>query len=141
MNTFTAEMNDEEKSIYLEALKYILGAAKTDTPENKDFLLQQAQKAGFDKKQLKNLPRIKTAEEMAAEIKKIPSVRKKRFIIREMIMVALADHELSDQEMCDIYKIGTAAGIKEDKINDFFLWAAQGLEWQIEGNRLVEEDI
>ncbi len=141
MNTFTAEMNDEEKSIYLEALKYILGAEKTDTPENKDFLLQQAQKAGFDKKQLKALQRIKTAEEMAAEIKKIPSVRKKRFIIREMIMVALADHELSDQEMCDIYKIGTAAGIKEDKINDFFLWAAQGLEWQIEGIRLVEKDL
>ena len=141
MNTFTAEMNDEEKSIYLEALKYILGAEKTDTPENKDFLLQQAQKAGFDKKQLKALQRIKTAKEMAAEIKKIPSVRKKRFIIREMIMVALADHELSDQEMCDIYKIGTAAGIKEDKINDFFLWAAQGLEWQIEGIRLVEKDL
>ena len=58
--------------------------------------------------------------------------------IREMISFAIVDHEISDEEMCQIYKIGTAIGVKEGKINDFFLWAAAGIEWQIEGERLIE---
>lgn len=66
-------------------------------------------------------------------------MRLKRYIIREMIMLAMANHELSDEEMAAIYTIGMNIGIKEDKINDFFLWAAEGLEWQLAGVKLVEE--
>ena len=53
----------------------------------------------------------------------------------------MANHELSDEEMAAIYTIGMNIGIKEDKINDFFLWAAEGLEWQLAGVKLVEEDL
>ena len=58
-----------------------------------------------------------------------------------MIMLAIADHELSDTEVDTIYDIGTKTGISVDKIDDFFLWAAKGVEWQIESVKLVEEDL
>ncbi len=57
-----------------------------------------------------------------------------------MIVMAVADHELTDTEMCAIYEIATGVGVKQEKINDFFLWAAKGIEWQIEGSHLVEDD-
>ncbi|MFR3313585.1 MAG: hypothetical protein ACLTT2_05075 [Alphaproteobacteria bacterium] len=78
---------------------------------------------------------------MIKELKQVSSMRLKRYIIREMIMLAMANHELSDEEMAAIYTIGMNIGIKEDKINDFFLWAAEGLEWQLAGVKLVEEDL
>ena len=139
MNTFTADMTEEEKNIYLQALKYVLEA--NNTTSNNDFISDLAQKTGVTKKQLRELPKVGNIDMLIKLIRKIPNIRKKRFIIREMIMLAMADHEISDKEMHDIYKVGTAVGIKEEKINDFFLWAAQGLEWQVEGIRLIEKDL
>ncbi len=139
MNTFTADMTEEEKNIYLQALKYVLEA--NNTTSNNDFISDLAQKTGVTKKQLRELPKVENIDMLIKLIRKIPNIRKKRFIIREMIMLAMADHEISDKEMHDIYKVGTAVGIKEEKINDFFLWAAQGLEWQVEGIRLIEKDL
>lgn len=83
----------------------------------------------------------KKADDLIKELKQVSSMRLKRYIIREMIMLAMANHELSDEEMAAIYTIGMNIGIKEDKINDFFLWAAEGLEWQLAGVKLVEEDL
>ena len=139
MNTFTADMTEEEKNIYLQALKYVLEA--NNTTSNNDFISDLAQKTGVTKKQLRELPKVGNIDMLIKLIRKIPNIRKKRFIIREMIMLAMADHEISDKEMHDIYKVGTSIGIKEEKINDFFLWAAQGLEWQVEGIRLIEKDL
>ena len=56
-------------------------------------------------------------------------------------MLAIADHELTDKDVDTIYHIGTQSGVSQDKIDDFFLWAARGVEWQIEGIKLVEEDL
>ena len=53
----------------------------------------------------------------------------------------LGDHELTDEEIQTIYQIGTCSGLKEEKISDFFLWAAKGIEWQIEGTQLVEDNL
>ena len=139
MNTFTADMTEEEKNIYLQALKYVLEA--NNVTSNNDFISDLAQKTGVTKKQLRELPKVENIDMLIKLIRKIPNIRKKRFIIREMIMLAMADHEISDKEMHDIYKVGTSIGIKEEKINDFFLWAAQGLEWQVEGIRLIEKDL
>ena len=62
-------------------------------------------------------------------------------MLRDMILLAAADHDLSDQEIGEIYEIGTKIGLKAEKIDDFFLWAARGLEWQVDGSRLIDEDI
>lgn len=140
-STFKESLKEEEKVIYLEALMYILGGGKAISPERGEYLKRQAEEIGFPLKELKNIKKIKRPETISNQLLKIRNVRLRRYFLREMIMLAIADHELGDVEMCNIYKIGTAIGIKEDKINDFFLWAAQGVEWQIEGVRMVEDDL
>lgn len=140
-STFKENLGEEEKVIYLGALMYILGGGKTISPERNEYLKRQAEEIGFPEKELKNIKKIKRPETISNRLLEIRNVRLRRYFLREMIMLAITDHELCDVEMCNIYKIGTAIGIKEDKINDFFLWAAQGVEWQIEGVRLVEDDL
>ena len=71
----------------------------------------------------------------------ITDIRARRYFLREMILLAVADHELQDEEVEDLHKIGKGMGISEEKINDFFIWAARGIEWQLEGIKLVEEDL
>lgn len=135
------EITEEEKIIYLKALAYTLNIDKRDTIEREKYLELKAFEIGYNIKELKSIKKVKKAEEIIKELKSIGSLRMRRYILREMIMLAIADHELSDNEICTIYNIGTSSGIKEEKINDFFLWAAQGIEWQMEGRCLVEEDL
>ena len=96
---------------------------------------------GLSKKDFRSAKKVKTAGELAKDIKGIGDIKVKRFILREMILLALADHELTDEEIQTIYQIGTCSGLKEEKISDFFLWAAKGTEWQIEGTQLVEDNL
>ena len=125
--TFKKSLNDEEKNIYLKALSYILNCANKDTKEG-DFLIKQAKEINFPPNNLKGIKKISRPETISNELLKIKDVRLRRYFMREMIMLAVSDHELADNEMCNIYKIATSVGIKEEKINDFFLWAAQGVE-------------
>lgn len=141
MIEYKQNLGEEEKVIFLRALLFILGVEKRSSDCNQNYLIRQAEQIGFDQKELKNIKKPKKADELAKELKTIANIRIKRFILREMILLAVADHELTDGEMSNIYDIGIKAGIKEEKINDFFLWAAQGLEWQMEGSRLIEKDI
>lgn len=141
MIEYKQNLGEEEKVIFLRALLFILGVEKRSSDRNQNYLIRQAEQIGFDQKELKNIKKPKKADELAKELKTIANIRIKRFILREMILLAVADHELTDGEMSNIYDIGIKAGIKEEKINDFFLWAAQGLEWQMEGSRLIEKDI
>ncbi len=55
-------------------------------------------------------------------------------------MLDVAAHELQENEVTLIYQVGNAVGIDTDRIDDLFMWAARGLEWQIEGAKMVEED-
>ena len=58
-----------------------------------------------------------------------------------MIMLAIADHEITDDEIRNIYQIAEAVGVSGEKVGDFFIWAAKGIEWKLEGIQLVEEDL
>ncbi len=139
--TFKDNLDATAQEVYLETLMFVLGGEKKLTKEQSRYLEQQAQEIGFPTEGLKNIRKIKRPESLSNELLKIEDIRLRRYFVREMIMLAISDHELTDAEMCDIYKIGCATGVKEDKINDFFLWAAQGVEWQIEGVRIVEDDL
>lgn len=139
--TYKDNLDATAQQVYLEVLIYVLGGDKKLTKEQTHYLERQAQEIGFPLSELKNVKKIKRPESLSNELLKIEDIRLRRYFVREMIMLAISDHELTDAEMCDIYKIGCAVGVKEDKINDFFLWAAQGVEWQIEGVRMVEDDL
>ena len=137
-HSFKNDLNGEEKLIYLEALLYTL---KKESDLRNDYIPKLAKELGVTVKELRKLGKITKPESISNELLRIKDVRLRRYFVREMIMLAIFDHELADEEMCIIYKIGTAIGIKEDKINDFFLWAAQGIEWQMDGIRMVEDDL
>ncbi|MBE6452723.1 MAG: hypothetical protein E7012_04460 [Alphaproteobacteria bacterium] len=136
--SFKQNLSYEDKIIYLNSLLYVMAPKTTSRCE---YIRKQAKDIGFPAKELSKIKKNLKPETASLELLKVRDLKTRRYIIREMIMLAINDHELSDAEMCDIYKIGAAVGIKEEKINDFFLWAAQGIEWQIEGISLVEEDL
>jgi len=139
MSEFKKQFSDDEKATYIRALFCILGGKNNLSEEHKSYVKHQAEEIGMTAAQLRKVPAPKSIDELAAEIKKISRVCLRRYILREMIMLAIADHEISDDEMKTIYAVGIRAGIKEEKINDFFLWAAKGLEWQLEGECLIEK--
>lgn len=136
-------LDDEEKRTYLRCLIYVMHlrqTAESKQSRKEIFLENQLREIGLPLDELKNIKAKKT-DEIITELKKIHNVKAKRYILREMILLAIADHELNDREISTIYQIGVQAGIKEEKISDFFMWAAQGVEWQINGIKLVEEDL
>ncbi len=138
MNQLLNAWNEKEKQIYLAALSYVLTTGDTKSEQRREFMKNKAREVKIPLAQIK---KVKTSEELIAMLGQIHNIKIKRFIVRDMILMTLADHDLTDSEMHNIYDICAAIDIKPEKVDDFFLWAAKGLEWQIEGNRLVEEDI
>lgn len=133
--------SENEQQIFLKSLTYILNIDSKINQRKKEYIENQAREIHFPIEEIKNLKKIKKTEEIIKEIKSVSNIRFKRYVLREMILLAIADHELADKEIESIYEIGTHIGIKEEKINDFFIWAAKGVEWQIEGTRLIDEDL
>ena len=132
------ELTAEEKTIFVTSLLYIMDLSKN---QRKDYLNSRLKELGFDESALKKIKHVKTPAELYGLIKQIEDIKVRRYILREMILVAISNHELSDEEISTIYTIGANIGIKEEKVGDFFIWAAKGLEWEIEGLQLIEGDL
>lgn len=132
------ELTAEEKTIFVTSLLYIMDLSKN---QRKDYLNSRLKELGFDESVLKKIKHVKTPTELYGLIKQIEDIKVRRYILREMILVAISNHELSDEEISTIYTIGANIGIKEEKVGDFFIWAAKGLEWEIEGLQLIEGDL
>lgn len=132
--------DENEKNVYMKALSFMLSLDKKNTVEKLDYLKIQAVRCGFDCRKLKTKSTDKISD-IALALNKIDNIAIRRYILLNMIRLTIAGHELLDNEVDTIYGIGTKAGISVDKIDDFFLWAARGVEWQIEGMRIVEEDL
>lgn len=135
-SSFKQNLNTEEKIIYLKTLFY---ATICKIIDDSEYILAQAKEMGITLRELRKIKKPQKPESISNELLNIKDLKLRHYFIREMISLAIIDHEISDEEMCLIYKIGSAIGVKEEKINDFFLWAAAGVEWQIEGERLVED--
>ena len=134
-------LDDNQKQIYLTCLQYILGLDTEIDDNKKEFMLKQIKDMGLNCKKATCLKKNLSAKEIAEQIKNITDIKIRRFILREMVLLAIADHELSDNEIATIYEIANKSGIKQDKVNDIFIWAAKGIEWEIEGSKLVNEDL
>ncbi len=134
-------LSKTEKKLYLQALAFVLNMNKKDESAIKEYLHMQAEEIGVSETTLNQVKTNLTEDKLIKELAKIANIQSKRFILREMILLAIADHEVKDEEIETLHRIGKAMGIVEAKINDFFIWAAQGLEWQLQGIKLVEEDL
>ena len=138
MNELSATWSEVEKQLYLTALQYVLNIDSEDNSTKKEFMKNKARELGCA---LSKIKKVRSSSELVKVLLPIPSVRTKRCLLRDMILLSAADHDLSDEAIGEIYEIGTKIGIKAEKIDDFFLWAARGLEWQVDGSRLIDEDI
>lgn len=138
MNELTDKWTELEKQRYLVSLSYILNLEDSDNARKKEFMKLKARELDMP---LAKIKKVRDCDELVEMLSALSSIRTKRFILRDMILLSTADHDLSDAEISMIYEIGTRIGIRAEKLDDFFLWAARGLEWQIEGSRLVSEDI
>lgn len=134
-------LSKTEKKYYLQALAFVLDMNKKDENSIAEYLKAQADEAGVAETTLAQIKLNIDENKLTKELSKISSIKSKRFILREMILLAIADHEVKDEEIETLHRIGHAMDIPEAKINDFFIWAAQGLEWQLQGIKLVEEDL
>lgn len=141
MIEFYETMSDAEKVICLQALKFVLVLEHRTLKDNEKYLKKKMNEFGMNKALVSEATAFKTKEEFIRTVKKITSIRIKRFILREMVMIAVYDYEIKDDEIAALYELGLGVGINQEKINDFFLWVAQGIEWRLEGLKLVEEDI
>ena len=138
MPTLIEDLSAEEKTIFVTSLLYIMDLSKN---KRMDYLLSRIKEFGFTEENVKKIKHAKSPAEICSLIKQIKDIKVKRYILREMILVAVSNHELSDEEISTIYNIGTKIGIKEEKVSDFFMWAAKGIEWEIEGLQLIEGDL
>lgn len=134
------EFTLKQKKIFLKALSYILNIEDTPSERKTEYLRLQAMELNVDLDKAVPKKALKPAD-IVKDLAAFDDIRAKRYILREMIILAIADHELSDKEIKTIYEIGLLSGLKQEKIDDFFLWAAEGVEWQLNGLRLVEEDL
>ena len=140
MNILNRKLKKKEKEIYWQALSFILGYCSKPNEAKLSYINAQALEIGLSDEDIAKIKILESPTQIVQSIKKIECFAMRRFIIREMIMLAVSAHELQESEIMAIYKIGNDVGIDTDKIDDFFMWAAKGLEWQIEGAKLVKED-
>lgn len=141
MGEYYNNMSEKEKIFCIQALKFVLQMEKRTCKDCDEYIKKKIGEFGLTKAMLSGAAVIRSKAEFVKEAKSIQAIRTRRFILKEMILIAITDHEISDEEIAALYEIGMSIGIKQEKINDFFLWAAQGMEWQLEGIKLVEKDI
>lgn len=135
------KFNAKEQNAYLQALMYILNLSGPDNDIKRGYLQLQMKEAGIDENKCEDGQPRCTRETLIKQLKSLENIRTQRYIIREMIMLAIADHEITDEEIRNIYQIAEAIGVSGEKVGDFFIWAAKGIEWKLEGIQLVEEDL
>ena len=87
--------SEEQKAIYLDALCFILNIDKKLNEKKLDHLKARAFEIGFDLRKLKTKCSLK-APELIKLISGIEDIRLKRYVVRDMILLAIADHELTD---------------------------------------------
>ncbi len=133
--------NAKEKNTCLMALIYVLNLSSPKQKAKKEYMALQMKALNISEDKYNEKQQTYKMEEVIKSLKRLDDIRIQRYIIREMIMLAVADHDIGDNEIRDIYQIAEAIGVSGEKVGDFFIWAAKGIEWQLEGIQLIEEDL
>ena len=131
----------KEKTACLKALVYILDLSDKQNNAKEQYFLLQLKNIGIAEEKYKEMKRPINIDTVITSLKALDNIRAQRFIIREMIMLVIAGCDIADEEIRHIYQIAEAIGVSGEKVGDFFIWAAKGIEWNIEGIQLIEEDL
>lgn len=108
-------LDEVEKKLYIQGLAYVLGMNKQDPKQKKEYLLAQMAETGLSESEYKKIKCNCKTDALIKDLEQITDIRAKRYILREMILLAVADHELQDEEVEDLHKIGKGMGISEEK--------------------------
>ena len=134
------KFNAKEKNACLKALTYILNLNNARKQVRKEYLALQMKALNIAEDKYDENQSTCKIESVIKALQGLDDLRVQRYIIREMIMLSVSDQDISDEEIHRIYQIAEAVGMSGEKVGDFFIWAANGIEWRIEGIQLVEED-
>ena len=132
---------NKEKAACIKALIFILNIKGKNNQAKRTFIQLQFKAMGIPENKYDLDAAPCSWDTMIKELRSVESLRVQRFIIREMIRLAIADQDISDDEIRNIYQVAERIGISGEKVGDFFIWAAKGIEWQVEGIQLIEEDL
>lgn len=77
--------------------------------------MAQMAETGLSESEYKKIKCNCKTDALIKDLEQITDIRAKRYILREMILLAVADHELQDEEVEDLHKIGKGMGISEEK--------------------------
>ena len=99
-------LDEVEKKLYIQGLAYVLGMNKQDPKQKKEYLLAQMAETGLSESEYKKIKCNCKTDALIKDLEQITDIRAKRYILREMILLAVADHELQDEEVEDLHKIG-----------------------------------
>lgn len=137
---YVSGLTQEQRENFLKALAFVIYADGEVNGEEKDFLEVAAQAYGVSPSKVVEILQDRDIETVKALVQEIDDIRARRYLVREMISLGLCDGELSDDELDAIFSIGESLDITEERMDDMVSWAIEGLEWQLDGFRLIEED-
>lgn len=135
--------SSKEKAACLKALIYVLNLNSSISAHKakRDYMLIQMKAMGIAEDKYDENQQPCHIDALIKTLKNIDSLRSQRYIIREMIMLAVSDNDITDDEIRKIYQIAEKIGVSSETVGDFFIWAAKGIEWKLEGIQLIEEDL
>ena len=135
------KFNIKEKIACLRALVYVLHINGEHNKIKREYMEWQISAMGIPENKYEENKTPCDYATLVKTLKGLESLRIQRYIVREMIMLAVSGHDISDDEIRSIYQIAETIGVSTEKVGDFFIWAAKGIEWRLEGIQLIEEDL
>lgn len=135
------KFNAKEKTACLNALIYVLNLNKRNIAAKRKHLAIQMKMMDIAEDKYDSSKPPCTFEALVKSLKGLENLRVQRYIISQMVMLSVADHDIGEEEIRNIYALAETIGVSSEKVGDFFIWAAKGIEWKLEGVQLVEEDL
>jgi len=135
-----ADLTNEDKKNFLRAIASIIRADGDVDEAEKAYLATTASAYGLPEKSVTEVLNPPPLEQIIDALKKVKSARARRYLVRELVSVALTDGSIDDDEMDIVYSIGEALGVAENRMDEMLEWALEGYQWQLDGLRLVKQD-
>ena len=139
MQELFGKITMKQKGVLIDALNFVLNISGKPDKSQKEYMASQLGNLGIDIENALSRKSLK-AKELILSLQALKDTKFRRFILREMILLAAANNKMSDIDIKHIFEIGLHSGVKQEKIGDMLMWAAKGIEWHMEGVRIVEED-
>lgn len=136
---YLAEMNEDEKVVFLKTLTRLAKADGHLDENEKDFIREAAVVFGVPAARFEEVMKTGDDEQLIGEVKKIKNRKIALELIKEMCLLANSDSDLSDSETLLIGRVGQAMGVELDKIQQISQWVIDRIIWLEEGKIIFEK--